>query len=291
MPTVYLATIIASLFASAKDICSKSLSAKISPDTSAFFSLALALPFYLCVLIYLATCGVHVFALGLTFFFYVLLRALSDTAAEWCKMKSFAHGDISLVTGYMSLSPIFLLIISPIITGDIPSLYGIVGVLITTFGIFILTGVSLQLVEARKGIFFAILTAIFFSINNCFDRLATQLANPFVSGFWMTLVAALMLLPLYIKDQKRSKKTSPLPWKLLLTRGVCETLFMSSKLWALQYLQAPYVASILKLSLILTIFSGGFLFKEKDFQRRAIGGIFIITGSIIVIIGSYLQSN
>jgi drug/metabolite transporter (DMT)-like permease len=275
-------TLIASVFASGKDLCSKWLASKISPALSATLSFVFAIPLYLPILVILAATGTPVLFLGSTFYLFVLCRAGSDMFAELFRMLAFKHGDISLVSGYISLSPLFLLFTSPLITGDIPSQAGVVGVVVVTIGVFILTGQSLTRAFQLKGIIFGIIAAFFFSINHCFDRLATFHAHPVVSGFWMTLVAAFFLIP-FNRGQGILPGQSGLPWQTLILRGFLEVGFMSAKLWALQYMQAPYVAALMKFALIFSIFGGGVFFKEKDIKRRTLGGAIIVLGSIIVI--------
>lgn len=278
-----LAALVASVFAASKDLCSKALSTRITPTLSAIYSFTFALPFYGVALAILVALDIPILDLGAAFYLYVLLRALSDIGTEWFRMLAMKHGDVSLVTGFISLSPLFLLISSPLITGDIPTLWGALGVVITTVGVFVLAGKTLHLAQARLGILFGIASAFFMSLNSCFDRLATLQAHPVVSGFWMTLAAGVLLFILSSSKARVTPSTGT-PWKLLLTRGILEFLFMSTKLWALQYLQAPYVAALTKVALLITILGGGVVFGEKDLPRRIFGGVIIVAGGILVVL-------
>ena len=281
--TGLFAALIASVFVSAKDLCSKSLASSLSATLSAICSFGFAIPFYLVALLVLIYLDIPVLALGATFYCYVLLRASSDMGAEWCRMLAMKHGDVSLVSGFIALNPLFLLIVSPIITGDRPTLLGAVGVCITTFGVFVLAGKRLHWKESQTGILYAIAGAFFFSLNSCFDRLATLQAHPVVSGFWMTFVALIFLL-IAGRNQISVSAGAKFPWAVLIARGVFEFLFMSSKLWALQYYQAPYVAALTKIALLITILGGGVLFGEKHLKRRFIGGCIIVSGAALVVL-------
>jgi len=61
-----------------------------------------------------------------------------------------------------------------------------------------------------------------------------------------------------------------------------EIAFMVCKLHALQYLQAPYVVSIQRLSLIFSIIGGRLFFQEADFGRRLASGVLILGGVIVI---------
>jgi uncharacterized membrane protein len=135
--------------------------------------------------------------------------------------------------------------------------------------------------EQRRGILLATGAAIFFSLNSCFDRLAVQQGTPVFAGFAMTLLSAAFLFPLVVGRADRrqallAQRTS------LLIRGLMEVAFMVSKLTALQYLQAPYVVGIHRLSLLLSIIGGRVFFQEGDFGRRLVAGALILGGVFLI---------
>ena len=128
------AALVSAVFSSSKDIISKKLAVRIDGAASTFASFAFALPFYLIVLAVLGLAGFDIFHLTMAFWWLVVARALTDSFAEGMKMYAFAHGDISLVTLVFSLSPLFLLVLSPLITGDELSVTGTVAVLVVVVG-------------------------------------------------------------------------------------------------------------------------------------------------------------
>ena len=137
----------------------------------------------------------------------VLLRATTDALAEGLKMHAFAHGDISLVATFFSISPLFLLFTSPLITGDPLSIPEAVAVILVVVGSVVLVArpSSRGWGEQRTAITLAILASVFFSLNSCFDRLAVQKglkevqqSTPVYAGFSMTLLSALFLAPFVV---------------------------------------------------------------------------------------------
>ncbi len=175
-----IAALTSAVLASAKDLVSKRLAFRLDGTASTFASFAYALPFYLVILAVLYFIGEETFTLSLAFLVLVLLRSITDTLAEWLKMSAFTHGDISLVVSFFSLSPVMMLFTSPLITGDIPSLWGALAVVLVTVGSLLLvyrparSGFAAQ----KKAAILATCAALFFSLNSCFDRLAVQKAIP-----------------------------------------------------------------------------------------------------------------
>jgi len=216
-----------------------------------------------------------------------MLRAVSDSFAEFFKMHAFTHAELSVVSSIFSLNLVILLLISPIVTGDIPNSTGAIGVILSALGsFFIVTNKTPSKSEgksSKKGITYALLAAFFFALNACFDRLAVQSASPALSGFAMTALSCLILLPLAIrvKDFKSQVKLNS---KALSYRAFFEVTFMVTKLAALKYIQAPYVSGIMRSTLIFSIIGGKVIFKEENFKKKLIGGALIVLGSALIIL-------
>lgn len=127
-------SLLSSVFATAKDLLSKRLALQLDALVSTFASFAFALPYYSVTLLVLWLLGYETFDYSLAFFGLVLLRSITDTFAEAMKMYALAYGDISVVACFFSLSPLFLLVASPWITGDPLSPAGVVAVLLVVAG-------------------------------------------------------------------------------------------------------------------------------------------------------------
>ncbi|HEY7158327.1 MAG TPA: DMT family transporter [Gemmataceae bacterium] len=278
-----LAALLSSVFSSSKDLISKRLAFHLDGTVSTFASFAFALPFYIVLLIVLALLGHETVTLSLTFFTLVLLRSVTDTMAEWLKMHAFGHGDLSMAVLVMSLSPLLLLITSPLITGDRLTLVEVVAVVFVVGGsmLMVYRPSARSWAGQKKGILYAAGAALFFSLNSCFDRLAVKQGTPIFAGFTMTLLSALFLCPLVFgnKDRLRSLRTHRAGF---LLRGLLETAFMVCKLSALRFLDAPTVTGIQRLSLLLSIVGGRVFFKEKDFRGRLAAGVLIVAGVALI---------
>jgi drug/metabolite transporter (DMT)-like permease len=275
--------LLSAIFSAAKDVVSKRLASRLDGMSSTFASFACALPFYVVLLALLYFAGAETFTLSLTFFTLVLLRSVTDTLAEGMKMHALAHGDLSIVATFFALSPLFLLFTSPLITGDRLTFVEAAAVILTVSGSLVLVYRPSHLGWARqkKGILLATGAALFFSLNSCFDRLAVKEGTPVFAGFAMTLLSALFLFPFVALDRERRAKLRA-EHRSLWLRGLLEVSFMSAKLYALQTLQAPDVAAIQRLSLLLSIIGGRVFFKEQDFGRRLTAGALILGGVFLI---------
>ncbi len=280
-----IAAFFATAFSSTKDLLSKKISFSVDGTSSAFASFAFALPFYLLLLIGLVVFAPGQLAITGPFFFYVILRCSSDVLAETCKMHSFTHGDISLLGNFLSLSPLFLLLTSPIITGDAITKGELVGILLIVLGSIILVYKPKKNLAGVpvKGIILAILASFFLSLNTVFDRLASQQSSPIVAGAAMTVIAALVLLP-FMLLKKQGIKNLTTHKKPFLLRGLAETAFMIAKLFALQTLTAPMVMGVIQSSVLISVIGGGVLFKEKDMGRKFLASAIVFVGLLVILL-------
>jgi drug/metabolite transporter (DMT)-like permease len=278
-----LASLLSAVFSSSKDLVSKRLALRLDGTASTFASFGFALPFYLLLLGILIPLGQESIAYSLPFLTLVLLRSVTDTLAEGMKMYAFAHGDLSVVATFFSLSPLFLLITSPLLTGDQLSGPGVLAVVLVVGGSLLLVYRPSKAGWAGqgKGILLAIGASVFFSLNSCFDRLAVQKGTPVFAGFAMTLLSAVFLLPLMLGRTDRLQALR-VHRSGLLVRGFFEIAFMVSKLYALQFLAAPDVVGVQRVSLLLSIVGGKVFFQEKDFGQRLAAGVFILAGVFLI---------
>jgi drug/metabolite transporter (DMT)-like permease len=285
-----LASLLSAVLSTAKDLVSKRLAFRLDGTLSTYASFAYALPYYLVLLAILWLCGKETFNVSWPFLVLVLLRATTDTLAEAMKMHAFVHGDISLVASFFSLSPLFLLVTSPLITGDPLPLPAAVAMLLVVGGSLLLVyrPSSKGWAEQKKGILLAVGAAVFFSLNTCFDRMTvqkdameTQRGTPVFAAFSMTLLSAAFLVPVVL--WRRNKLAALKEHRTgLWVRGLLEVAFMSCKLYALQYLTGPDVVGIQRISLLLSIVGGHVFFKEEDLGRRFTAGVLILAGVFLI---------
>jgi drug/metabolite transporter (DMT)-like permease len=279
-----IATLLAACAATAKDLVSKSVASKVNPDISTFASFLFALPFYAIILAALYLYGEPIGSLSRAFLALVVMRGISDVCAEGCKMRAFEKGDVSLVSGLLSLSPLFLTIISPFITGDVIRRSEMIGV-----GLIVLGGLVLVKRDRTTGkvaqpvaVIYALIGSLAFALNSALDRLAVGQAGAVTSAFSVTVCAALLTLPaLFRVPSARVDLTSNAGSFFL--RGFFETGFMVAKMVALTTLPAHVVVGIMRMSMIFTVVAGGKLFNEKNRGRRIVGTLIMYVGLLVLL--------
>ncbi len=280
----FLVTIFSALCSTAKDIVSKGLASRVHSDVSTFASFLFALPFYALIVISATLLGLKPLSISGPFIWLVLARSVTDVFAESLKMKAFAAGDLSLVSTFLSLSPVLLALISPFITGDNVTLVDLVALGLIVAGSLVLiqrdakAGGVLQF----KAIMLALAASVAFALNSCFDRLAVIESGAIVSGAAMTSLAALFTLPLAFRHRGAGRSLTAHSTSFFV-RGAFEALFMVSKLFALTMLPAHVVVGGTRTSLIVSVIAGRIWFGERNTLRRLAAALLVYVGLVILV--------
>jgi hypothetical protein len=279
-----IAALLCACTSTAKDLVSKGVASRVHPDTSTFASFLYALPFYGVIFVVLYLIGGEGFALSRQFLILVLMRGISDVFAEGCKMRAFNKGDVSLVSGLLSLSPLILTALSPFITGDEVQLSEALGIVCIVAGGLVLvrrdrtTGKVVQ----PTAVLYALGGSVAFALNSALDRLAVGHAGAVTSAFSVTLCAALLTGPVLFRVTT-AKADLAHNSKAFFVRGFFETVFMVAKMAALTTLPAHVVVGLMRMSMIFTVVAGGAWFNEQDRGRRIVGTLIMYVGLMCLI--------
>ena len=279
----YFAAFLSAVFASSKDLVSKKLSFSVDGTTSGFASFLFAIPYYLICMAALSIVGMKWWLYSGNFVEFVVLRSVTDTVAEITKMYAFMFADISLLACVYAVYPLALLILSPVLTGDPLKIQHVFAIGCIVIGSLIITvRPDTHVLKAqKKGIIFGLISGVFFALNTCFDRLAAQQSSPVFSGFAMTALSMLFILPFMFKKQRGTQLVRHS--KGFLLRGFFEAAFMICRLWALQFFSGPFVVVFQKLSFVFSIIGGRIAFKEQDFGRRFFAGLVVLFGVLLMV--------
>jgi drug/metabolite transporter (DMT)-like permease len=283
-------TFITALCMTSKDVVSKQVSTSVHPTVSTFASFVYTLPLYSTLIAFLYFARSESLAVDKMFFLLVIARASTDVVGEWGKMYALSRVRLSVIAPLYACTPVWVALLTPFVTGEALSTLGIVGILLVVGGnLSILKYERLTKVDgdnARVGVFVAIASSLFLACNTCFDALAVRHASAPLSAATMTGLAAFLVLP-FASTVKGCRKQLTSSFQPFALRALMEVGFMVGKLFALQYLAAPYVAGLLKGSLLFSMLAGKFVFHEDVGLRKSMGGLVIFIGAVSIILSLY----
>ena len=188
-----------------------------------------------------------------------------------------ARGGSCLIIGAIS---IFL------ISSDI-SFFGIMGIIITCIGLFMISFISINKFN-KKGFLLAISTASLIATYTIIDGIGVRnTENAFTYIFWMLLLNGIPMLIYAFISKNGFQKKNTYNFTEGAIAGVLAILGYGLVVWSMQFIEIAYVSSIREVSIVLATIISLYLLKEKAAKKRILPSILIVTGVTVV----YLQIN
>lgn len=269
-----------------KDIFSK-LNLRHVDEYTAAFSMHLVLSMILGpVVLFL---GVE--TMSTRFLLALMASSFLQLAVILLYMKAIKRAELSVTVPLVSLTPLFMLLSSPILIGQFPNLWGICGI------VFIVAGTYLLNMEGSGQQFFApfsnlitnknsrymLIVAFLWSITSNIDKIGVEETSPIFWAFSKEFLILIYLFPiLWIKSKDPITQFRG-RWLPLIGVGIFRTVGLVSQMFAIQFILVAYVIAIKRSSSLLIILYAFFFLGEKNnFRTRLIGIITIFVGLILI---------
>ncbi len=262
-----------------------------------------ALPFYAVWLILEGAPQIHP-----AFWLAVGLHALLLLLANIMTLEAHRSSPLILTAPYLSLTPAFLLVTAPLMGGGNPTWLGGAGVLIITFGLYILNSQNghkdwiqpFRNLAKERGSRLMLAVAFIFAFTANLDLIALRASN---AAFYLLVdhglvgVLSLILIFIYLWSGRASnEETSPKgSWLVLMFYGVAAAASSIPHILALRWIPVvPYVIASKRAGTIFFTVLMGFIFafilKRPDFQNekenlwhRVFGVLLMVIGMIVII--------
>jgi drug/metabolite transporter (DMT)-like permease len=201
-------------------------------------------------------------------------------------IRAFRFSDASLVAPLVLLTPVLMLITSPIMVGEnIPSM-GIFGVLFTVLGVGLLDASKTNgkrfnfAVFARdRGARLMIGTALIWSVTANIDKLGVRASTPLIWIAAVTNVIAACALIYWFADRRPAPRIKTL--RYAIGAGSAMAIGNTVQMWALTVLFTPYVIAIKRLSALFTVLASGMVLKEES-GGRFLGAAVMLLGAAMI---------
>lgn len=272
-------------FESVKDVLSKKSLKDIDEFVVAWAIWFFPFPLLLSVLFFVGFPSVN------SIFWVALLSGgTGNIIATIFYMKAIKYADLSVSVPLVTFSPLFLLITSPILVGEFPNQFGLIGIILIVFGSYLLNIKKrseglLQPFKAlvnQKGPRYMLLVAIIWSITANIDKIGVVNSSPF---FWITMMSAFVsiaLLPIVFSRFPKQRNMMRKWTFALVPIGLIYGLTILNQMIAINLTLVSYVISIKRTSAILAVFWGFIIFKEKNIKDRLVGVIIMVIGVLFI---------
>ena len=255
---------------------------------------------------YLLAWGQRLFALPLLFLvllfyggipdiepLFWLALAVSSVINTICAIlyfKAIKLSDLSQSVPLQAFSPMLLLITSPLILNEIPTVPGMIGIILIVLGSYLLNLKKrkagffspFKALIKEKGSRYMLLVVLLWSITANFDKIGIQNSSVFFWSFASTAGIFLFSFPVMIIKSPNITKNIKKHFKTLSMYGFISSLGTLAQMTAVSLTLVPYVIAIKRTSTIMSTIAGRLIFKEKNIKERLLGVVIMVIGVVLI---------
>ena len=204
-------------------------------------------------------------------------------------VKALQTSKLSVSLPMLSLTPLFLIILSYFMLKEIPTSAGFIGIILIAAGAYIVN------IKNGKGLFepfnslfkikgsvYIIIVAFVWSITSNLFKIGIIASNALFFTVLVYFFISLMMLPLFFINFNKKLAEIRQNLKLLAFLGVSSAFMIALVSYAMAIAIVPYVISLKRSSLIFSIFIGYFAFKERNIRNSLIGTAIMLIGGILI---------
>jgi drug/metabolite transporter (DMT)-like permease len=205
-------------------------------------------------------------------------------------IKAIKVSDLSLTVPLVALTPLFMLLTSPLIVGEYPKFFDYIGILLIVAGSYLLNIkeksqgylAPFKALLKEPGPKFMLIVAFLWSITSNFDKIGVQNSSPIFWLFSLFGTMSVLLLPILLhKTPNPSRKIfQQLP--MLAAMGFFNAVGVLCQMQALTLTLVVQVIAIKRTSVLMGVLFGHFIFKEQDIQQRLLGATIMILGVFFI---------
>ncbi|MDG6251684.1 EamA family transporter, partial [Methanocalculus sp.] len=208
--------------------------------------------------------------------------------------RALTKSDLCLCIPMLAFTPVFLLVTSFLILGEVPTPAGALGMVLVASGAYILhldpvvrgpvaLAIPFRRLFSDRGVQSMLGVAFLFSISVNFDKQVVENSDPFFGSVLVFLLLALAFLILAALDRRRRKDIVPVtPFCLLLAYpAVGFVLVWEIVMINIAYTMAivPYVISVKRLAIVFSVLFGLLIFQEEFSWGRILGAVIMVAGA------------
>jgi len=269
-----------------RSLISKKTSEKVDPIIIAWFNYLL--PFFLFVP------GVFFIELKFSIEFWtaVIISGIINLTATIFYNKALSCGNISSVMPMLSFTPLFMLLTSPILIGEFPNFYGLLGIILIVTGSYLLNFKSVKngiftpfkSLFKDKGTKYMLFVAFIWSISANFDKISIKSSSVYQHLIFINIVV-FSLMTLLIAYKKRFNKNMIFEnKKSLLTISALAVSSFIFHMVALSLTLVAYVIALKRLSGLISVFFGYYFLNEEGIKERLLGAVIMFTGVVLIVL-------
>ena len=274
------------IFDSLKGVFSKKASKRVDPLLVSWFNNLIPLILFAPVLFFIDL------QFNYRFFEALFISGIINITAAILYHRAISDGDISVVVPMLSFTPLFLLFLSPLIVGEFPDFWGLIGTILIISGSYLLN-VNLKkqsILEPLKSLFkergtrYMLIIAFIWAISANYDKRGIEASSILQYLVFINLFATIGTTVYVFSKRKITAPALKLGFKNLLMVGLMTSAGYFVHMTAISLTLVVYVVSLKRTGGMISVILGYFIFKEQNIRQRFLGSAIMFTGVLLIIL-------
>jgi len=238
--------------------------------------------------------GMPAAALGSKFWANILTAVVLAVAGYvflWYALKST---DLSVLGPINAYKAVLGLILAVILIGEVPNLFGVIGVTLIVTGSYFVIDRSpgqgrrsaFRQFTQEPGVQLRFAALICSATESVFLKRALLLSSPIMTFLIWTVLcfaiagtAAVLLRKSVVGEVTRLTSE----WRTLLWLAAATALMQLTTILTFGQLQVGYSLALFQLSTLITVYFGHRYFQERNIRRRLLGAMVMVIGAMLIV--------
>ena len=229
-------------------------------------------------------------ALNTQFAIALLIGGSINAVTAVLYIKAIKVSDLSLTVPLVALTPLFMLITSPLIVGEYPKLFDYIGILLIVTGSYLLNIkeksqgylAPFKALVKEPGPKLMLIVAFLWSITSNFDKIGVKNSSPIFWLFSLFSTMTVLLLPVLLHKTPNPSRKILKQLPMLAAMGFFNAVGVLCQMQALTLTLVVQVIAIKRTSVLMGVLFGHFIFKEKDIKQRLLGAAIMVFGVFVI---------
>jgi len=282
-----LLSIITAFLYAVEGAWTKKIAKKINPYTITWSMFTFAIP-----LLIIPVLLTEIPQIKPPFYLGTIATLIINMIAFTMFVKALKISPLNMTYPFLSFSPVFLIFTGYFILGEVPSAFGILGIVLIAIGAYVLNidrineGIlaPIKAIKEEKGAVLMLIVSFLWSFAAAFDKMAVLASSPYF--FLLTFNTSFFILyfPFLAKLNPNFSNEIKANFSDLGFLGLIGGLMVIFQMVAIKVALVSYVIGIKRSGMIFTVIFGYLFFKEKVSLSKIMGMLFMLIGIFFIVL-------
>lgn len=227
------------------------------------------------------------------FWIVVFCRTIIETFAIILYVRALRDSEITLAQPMLGLTPVLVVFVSYFLYGDVPTLIAFLGIILVGIGLYLNNKQKeknffgpFKAIWSNKGVRQMLFVAILWAVTSSLHTLAIRHSDAYTYvGISIPILAVLLTVIILLTRRKEATfALRTLPVSQLLKIGFYDGVTFIAQMIGQGMVQAAYLISIKRLSIVITAFMAK-KYLQEDISKRIFPIILVAIGVVVIILG------